>query len=79
VEKELKDAGIRVELDSRNEKVGYKIRDWEVHKVPYMLVVGEKEQQQHRISVRKHKEGDLGALDIDSFVKDIRNKIDNRL
>ena len=59
---ELKKNGIRVEFDKRNEKIGYKIRDWETQKVPYMLILGEKEKSAGNISVRKHTEGDKGAL-----------------
>jgi threonyl-tRNA synthetase len=59
---DLKSAGIRIELDDRNEKVGYKIRDWEMKKVPYMLIVGEKEKAGGTISVRLHKKGDQGAM-----------------
>jgi threonyl-tRNA synthetase len=58
---------IRVELDDRNEKIGYKIRDWEMKKVPYMLVVGEKERTTRTVSVRQHKKGDLGAMSIEEF------------
>jgi threonyl-tRNA synthetase len=65
---QLKTAGIRVELDDRNEKVGYKIRDWELKKVPYMLVVGEKEQANNTVSVRQHKKGDLGAVGREAFL-----------
>ncbi len=48
------------EVDERNEKIGYKIRDWEMKKLPYMLIVGEKEKESGLVSVRKHKEGDKG-------------------
>ena len=65
---QLKTAGIRVELDDRNEKVRYKIRDWELKKVPYMLVVGEKEQANNTVSVRQHKKGDLGAVGREAFL-----------
>jgi threonyl-tRNA synthetase len=65
---QLKTAGIRVELDDRNEKVGYKIRDWELKKVPYMLVVGEKEQANNTVSVRQHKKGDLGVVGREAFL-----------
>ena len=75
VEAALRDAGIRVELDDRNEKVGYKIRDWEVHKVPYMLIVGEKERDARAVSVRRHREGDLGTSGIDEFVAKITSEI----
>ena len=55
-------AGVRSELDARSESVGKKIRDAELAKVPYMLVVGDKEQQSAQVSVRRHGEGDLGAM-----------------
>ncbi len=79
VHERLRDAGIRAELDTRNEKVGYKIRDWELHKVPYMLVVGEKEQNADQVSVRQHKTGDQGAIGVDAFITSTRDQIINRL
>jgi len=65
---QFKAAGIRAELDERNEKIGYKIRDWEMKKVPYMLVVGEKEKAANSVSVRQHKKGDLGAMAREVFL-----------
>jgi len=65
---QFKEAGIRAELDERNEKIGYKIRDWEMKKVPYMLVVGEKEKAANSVSVRQHKKGDLGAMAREAFL-----------
>jgi threonyl-tRNA synthetase len=65
---QFKAAGIRAELDERNEKVGYKIRDWELKKVPFMLVVGEKEKASGTVSVRQHKKGDLGAKVREEFL-----------
>ncbi|MEK7251571.1 MAG: threonine--tRNA ligase, partial [Bacteroidota bacterium] len=62
IEKEYAANGIRVELDDRNEKIGYKIREWETKKVPYMLVVGEKERQADAVAVRQHKKGDVGQM-----------------
>lgn len=59
---------IRVEVDDRNEKIGYKIREWETKKVPYMLVVGEKEKGSGTVAVRQHKKGDAGAMSIDEFI-----------
>jgi threonyl-tRNA synthetase len=79
VETALRDAGVRAELDDRNEKIGYKIRDWEVHKVPYMLIVGEKEREARTVSVRRHKEGDLGARSIEEFVSMIGKEIEEKL
>ena len=58
----------RVEVDDRDEKVGYKIRDGETGRVPYMLVVGDKEAEAGTISVRRRKEGDLGSMSLDDFV-----------
>ncbi|MBR6756203.1 MAG: threonine--tRNA ligase [Peptococcaceae bacterium] len=74
----LKEAGVRVELDGRNEKIGYKIREAQVQKIPYMLVVGEKEMESNTIGVRKRGEGDLGAVDVDQFVAQIAAEIKNR-
>ncbi len=75
VEKQLADAGIRVELDNRNEKIGYKIREAQLEKVPYMLIVGEKEQAENAVAVRSRKEGDKGAMKLDAFLADIQVEI----
>jgi len=64
----LKEAGLRVEVDARNEKVGYKIRQAEVEKVPYMLVVGDKEREQGQVAVRQRQQGDLGPMDLEAFL-----------
>jgi threonyl-tRNA synthetase len=64
VEAELRARGVRCELDSRSESVGKKIRDAELAKVPYMLVVGDKEEEQSAISLRRHRQGDLGLMPI---------------
>lgn len=61
----------RAELDNRSEKVGYKIRDWETKKVPYMIVLGDKEKQNGNITVRAHKKGDLGTFALNDFIKSI--------
>jgi len=74
----LKENGIRVELDTRNEKVGYKIRDWELKKVPYMIVLGEKEKENGNITLRAHKKGDLGAFQLDSFMASLKEEIKNK-
>ena len=73
--KEYEAAGVRVELDDRNEKVGYKIRDWETKKVPYMLVVGDKEKDGGTVSVRQHKKGDLGQIKKEEFLARSLNTI----
>ena len=71
----LKNAGIRAEFDDRNEKIGYKIREAQVEKVPYMLVIGDKEVEAGAVAVRSRKEGDLGSKPVDAFVADILQEI----
>jgi threonyl-tRNA synthetase len=78
VQKQLKKAGVRVEIDDRQEKIGKKIRDTELMRVPYMLVVGEKEMNENQLSVRRQGKGDLGSQDISAFVEMIRDEIENR-
>ncbi|MCP3773490.1 threonine--tRNA ligase [Paenibacillus sp. MZ04-78.2] len=75
VEAKLQNAGIRVEADLRNEKLGYKIREAQLEKIPYMLVVGENEVQASGASVRKRGQGDLGAHSVDSVIEMIRENI----
>ncbi|TAK65422.1 MAG: threonine--tRNA ligase [Bacteroidetes bacterium] len=70
----LKANNIRVELDERNEKVNFKIREWETKKVPYMLVVGAKEQEHTTVSVRQHKHGDKGAMALAEFAEKIKQE-----
>ena len=74
----LKKADIRVEIDDRNEKIGKKIRDTEMMKVPYMLVVGEKEMADGKVSVRRQGKGDLGALPVEDFMANLVTEISNR-
>ncbi len=75
---ELKENDVRVELDKRNEKIGYKIRYWETQKIPYMLIVGEREQESNSVSLRKHKEGDKGSITLSEAVSKIKNEIINK-
>ena len=70
--------GVRVEVDSRNEKIGYKIREAQMQKVPYMLVVGEKEVASQTVGLRKRGQGDLGAVAVEQFVADITAEIKER-
>ncbi len=77
IEKKLKEKNIKVSVDSRSEKIGYKIRESETQKVPYMLIVGEKEVESETISIRKHKEGDLGSFKIEEFISNITSEIEN--
>jgi threonyl-tRNA synthetase len=74
----LKNADIRVEIDDRNEKVGKKIRDTELARVPYMLVIGEKEMNEGKASIRRQGIGDLGAKDINEFISEISKEIKER-
>jgi threonyl-tRNA synthetase len=75
VKAKMEQAGIRVELDARNEKIGYKIREAQVQKIPYMLVIGEKEVAEGTLSVRKRGVGDEGALPVDEFIAKIKQEI----
>ena len=74
----LERAGIRVELDARGEKIGYKIREAQLEKVPYMLIIGDKEVESGVISVRSRKEGDLGTMDYDALLGKLRKEIDEK-
>ncbi len=71
----LAQKNVRVELDDRNEKINYKIREWETKKVPYMLVVGEKEKSAGLVAVRQHKKGDLGTMPLGEFSNKIHTEI----
>ncbi len=75
VKRSLEEVGIRVEVDSRNEKLGYKIREAQLEKVPYMLVLGENEKSSNTASVRKRGEGDLGAKQVQEIVSGILEEI----
>jgi threonyl-tRNA synthetase len=74
----LKKAGIRAEVDDRNEKIGKKIRDTELMKVPYMLVIGEKEMNDNCVSIRRQGKGDLGSKELLSFVNELSEEISER-
>ena len=71
----LKAYGIRCELDDRNEKIGYKIREAQLDKTPYMLVIGDKEMEAGAVAVRSRKNGDMGAVALDKFIADINEEI----
>jgi len=74
----LKNADIRVEVDDRSEKIGKKIRDTELARVPYMLVVGEKEMSENKVAVRRQGKGDLGTKGIEEFIAEVRKEIIER-
>jgi threonyl-tRNA synthetase len=76
--RKLKKADIRVEIDDRSEKIGKKIRDTELMKVPYMLIIGEKEVSEGKIAIRRQGKGDLGAKLVDEFVAEIIEEIKDR-
>jgi len=79
VSAQLKTAGIRAEIDDRAEKIGRKIRDTELMKVPYMLIVGEKEMNDGMVSVRKHGEGDKGSVTLDAFVNEVNDIVNSQM
>lgn len=70
--------GIRVMLDDRNEKIGYKIREAQLEKVPYMVVIGAKEEEENKIAIRSRKDGDLGQMNVDEFILKIKDEIENK-
>ena len=74
----LAKSGVRVEIDERQEKIGKKIREAELSRVPYMLVVGEKEVAENKLSVRRQGKGDAGSLDLQSFIENIIVEIAER-
>ena len=78
VYEKLKAAGIRTELDHKDEKVGYKIRQAQLEKVPYMLILGEKEAAEGAITVRSRDKGDLGAAQLDAFIEDVKRMIETK-
>ena len=75
VKEALQDKEVRVEVDDRAEKIGYKIREAQLQKVPYMLVVGDKEQEEGEVGVRNRKDGDVGAMKLEDFVEKIDEEI----
>lgn len=77
VKTEFEKQGLRVELDDRNEKIGYKIREAQLEKVPYMLVIGDKEVEGNKVAVRSRKEGDMGAISVEEFISNIKHEIEN--
>src|SRR6185437_5121525 len=74
VKNRLKDAGLRAELDERQEKIGYKIREAQLQKIPYMLVVGDRESAEGTVSVRTRAGGDQGARPVAAFIEAAKNE-----
>ena len=79
VKKALEAKGFRCEIDDRNEKIGYKIREAQLEKVPYMVLVGDKDVENNTVSIRKRKGGDLGAMSLEAFLEKIIPERDNRV
>jgi threonyl-tRNA synthetase len=78
IEKQLTAAGIRVTLDERNEKVNFKIREAQLQKIPFMLVVGDREQENGQVAVRNRKHGDQGVKSVADFLAAIRGLIESK-
>ena len=78
IKKALEAEGLRVEVDSRSEKIGYKIREAQLEKVPYMFIVGDKDIEANTVSVRHRKEGDLGAMKLEEFIAMAKEEIDSK-
>lgn len=78
IKKVLEAEGLRVEVDSRSEKIGYKIREAQLEKVPYMFIVGDKDIEANTVSVRHRKEGDLGAMKLEEFIAMAKEEIDSK-
>ena len=77
ITEDLRKEGIRVELDDRQEKIGYKIREAQLNKIPYMLILGDKEVENKQVGVRVRGQGDIGAMDEDKFIEKIKEEIKN--
>ena len=71
IAKRMEDLGMRVEVDDRYEKIGYKIRQAQLSKTPYMLIIGDKEMEENAVAVRSWKNGDLGSVNVDKFISDL--------
>ena len=75
---ELKSEGVRVEINKNNETLGKKIREAEMQKIPYLLVIGDKEIEAESVAVRKRGEGDMGQMKIDKFLDKIKKEISSK-
>ena len=75
----LRNLGFRAESDTRGEKIGYKIREAQLEKVPYMVIIGDKEKANNTISVRSRQKGDMGVMTKDAFILTVRDEVDNKV
>ncbi len=78
VYEKLLSAGIRVEKDLRNEKIGFKIREAQISKIPYMLVLGDQEAQSAKIAVRRRRSQETQTMDIEAFLSQLKSEIDEK-
>lgn len=78
IAEQLREKGFRVETDNRNEKIGMKIREAQLEKVPYMLVIGDRDVEQEVVSVRDRKQGDLGAMKLEAFMEKIKKQVEEK-
>ena len=78
IKKEMEDRGLRVDIDERAEKIGYKIREARLQRIPYMLIVGEKEVEGRSVSVNKRDEGDIGQFKLDEFIDRVLEEVENK-
>jgi threonyl-tRNA synthetase len=74
----LRESGIRSEIDSRNETLDKRIRNSELNKIPYSLILGEREAKNNTVSVRKRVEGDKGVMALEDFIKKVKEEINNK-
>ncbi len=79
IAKKMKELNYRCEVDSRNEKIGYKIREAQLEKVPYMIVVGDKESENNAVAVRSRKDGDLGAMTFEDFIRKLAEENEKKI
>ncbi|HQD40774.1 MAG TPA: His/Gly/Thr/Pro-type tRNA ligase C-terminal domain-containing protein, partial [Bacillota bacterium] len=75
VKKQLEDSGLRVEVDARDEKLGYRIREAQLQKIPYMIILGPKEEEGKTLSVRSRKDGDLGTMDLEALTARLTEEV----
>ena len=76
IAKQLEEQGFRVELDEREEKIGYKIREAQLQKIPYMLILGDKEVESGAVGVRSREDGDIGAMPIEEFISKVKEEVE---
>ena len=76
LKEKLEEYDIRVELDEREEKIGYKIREAQLQKIPYMLIIGDKEVEANAVGIRSRSDGDIGAMGLEDFISKIKKEVE---